>query len=178
MWTVSPCTLGCCTLGMPPGWPWPVFTKWRIQSCEGTSPFNVVMLSGIWLCNPTDFSLPVSSVSGIFQARILEWVAVSYSKGSFPPRNQTRVSCIAGRFFTTEPLGKLCLLFAGAKSLQSCPILCGSLDCSPPGFSVQGVLLTRILQWVAMSCSKGSSWHRDGTSISYTFCIVRHVLYH
>ena len=48
-WRVSPCTLGCCTLGMPPGWPWPVFTKWRIQSCEGTSPFNVFMLGGIWL---------------------------------------------------------------------------------------------------------------------------------
>ena len=44
-------------------------------------------------------SLPGSSVHGILQARMLEWVAVSFSRGSFPPRNRTWVSCIAGRFF-------------------------------------------------------------------------------
>ena len=50
------------------------------------------------LCNPTDYS--GSSVHGILQARILEWVAVSFSRGSSQPRDQTQVSCIAGRFFT------------------------------------------------------------------------------
>ena len=44
-----------------------------------------------------------SSVHGILQARILEWVAVSSSKGSSQPRDWTRISCLAGRFFTTEP---------------------------------------------------------------------------
>ena len=52
------------------------------------------------LCRPMDCSLPGSSVHRIFQARILEWVAISSSKGSFQPRDQTQVSCIAGRFFT------------------------------------------------------------------------------
>ena len=47
-----------------------------------------------------------SSVRGIFQARMLEWVAISYSMGSSGSRNQTCVSCSAGRFFTAEPLGK------------------------------------------------------------------------
>ena len=47
-----------------------------------------------------------SSVHGIFQARILEWVAISFSRGSSRPRDQTWVSCIAGRRFTTEPPGK------------------------------------------------------------------------
>ena len=47
-----------------------------------------------------DCSHPGSSVHGILQARILEWVAISFSRGSSPPRNWTRVSCIAGRFFT------------------------------------------------------------------------------
>ena len=42
----------------------------------------------------------------IFPARILEWVAISLSRGSFLPRDETGVSCIAGRFFTTEPRGK------------------------------------------------------------------------
>ena len=47
------------------------------------------------LCNPMDCSLPGSSVPGIFQARILEWLAISFSRGSSQLRNQTRVSCIS-----------------------------------------------------------------------------------
>ena len=60
-------------------------------------------------CDPMDHSLSDSFVHGIYQARILEWVATSSSRGSFQPRDQTHVSCgscIAGGFFTTEPLGK------------------------------------------------------------------------
>ena len=41
--------------------------------------------------------------TGILQARILEWVAISFSRGSSRPRDRTWVSCIAGRLFTTEP---------------------------------------------------------------------------
>ena len=58
-------------------------------------------------CDPIDYSPLGSSVCGILQARILEWVAIPFSKGSFWSRDWTRVSCTAGRFFTTEPLGKL-----------------------------------------------------------------------
>ena len=61
------------------------------------------------LCDPVDCSLPVFSVHGIFQAGILEVGAISFSRGSSQPRDQTQVSCvscIAGRFFTAEPLGK------------------------------------------------------------------------
>ena len=47
-----------------------------------------------------DCSPPGSSVHGIFQARILEWIVIPISRGSSPPRDQTWVSCIAGRFFT------------------------------------------------------------------------------
>ena len=52
-----------------------------------------------------DCSLPGSSVHGISQARILEWVAISSSRGPSQCRDRTHVSCIAGRFFTTEPPG-------------------------------------------------------------------------
>ena len=52
------------------------------------------------LSNPMDCSLPGSSVRGILQARILEWIAIPFSRGSSRPRNRTWVSCIAGRFFT------------------------------------------------------------------------------
>ena len=52
------------------------------------------------LCDPMDCRPPSSSVHGILQARILEWVAIPFSRGSFQPRDRTQVSCIAGRFFT------------------------------------------------------------------------------
>ena len=60
-----------------------------------------------WSCSvmssslrPTDCSLPGSSIHGIFQARVREWVAISFSRGSSRPRDQTQVSCIVGRCFT------------------------------------------------------------------------------
>ena len=48
------------------------------------------------LCDPTDCSLLGFSVNGMFQAGVLEWVAISFSKGSSRPSEQTHVSCIAG----------------------------------------------------------------------------------
>ena len=50
-------------------------------------------------CDTMDYSLPGSSVHGILQARMLEWVAIPFSRGSSQPRDRTRVSCAAGRFF-------------------------------------------------------------------------------
>ena len=52
------------------------------------------------LCNPMDCSPPGSSVHGILQVRILEWVAIPFPRGSSHPRYQNQVSCISGRFFT------------------------------------------------------------------------------
>ena len=51
------------------------------------------------LCDPVDGSLPGSSINGILQARILEWVSISISRGSSQPRDWTHVSCIGRRFF-------------------------------------------------------------------------------
>ena len=53
------------------------------------------------LCDPMDCSLPDFSVHGIFQARVLEWVVISFSRGSSRSRNRTWVSCIAGAFLTS-----------------------------------------------------------------------------
>ena len=58
------------------------------------------MLSHVWLCGPMGCGLPGSSVHGILQARILEWVAIPFSRASSQARNRTQVSLIAGRFFT------------------------------------------------------------------------------
>ena len=58
------------------------------------------------LCGPMDCRLPGSSVHGIFQARVLEWVAISFSRGSSQPRDQTWVSHIVDRRLPSEPPGK------------------------------------------------------------------------
>ena len=114
--------------------------------------------------DPMDCSLPDSSVHGIFLARILEWTAISFSRGFFQPRDGTWVSCIAGRFFTTEPLRSMVVLnclwlyligyvyavqepggkFSSTYQVtpqfssvtQSCLSLCDPVNCSTPGLPV------------------------------------------
>ena len=79
------------------------------------------------LCDPIDCSRPGSSVHGILQARILEWVAIPFSWGPSHPMEQARDSCIAGGLFTFEPpwveapvyLALKCLNFKGLKLVVS-----------------------------------------------------------
>ena len=66
-------------------------------------------------------------------------------------------------------IGEVCM------PAQSCPTLWDPMDCSPPSSSVRGISPARILEWVAISSSKGYSWPRDRTRIS---CIGRRVHYH
>ena len=73
-------------------------------------------------CSP-----PGSSIHGIFQARVLEWGAIAFSK---------------------RPAAA-----AAAKSLQLCPTLCDPIDGSPPGSPIPGILQARTLEWVAISFS-------------------------
>ena len=81
-------------------------SKWKISqdiSCHVYSAFVCVCVLVaqlcLILCNPMDCSPPGSSVHGILQARILEWVAMPSTRGSFRPRNLTWVSCIAGGLY-------------------------------------------------------------------------------
>ena len=67
----------------------------------------LVVHSCMTLCHPVDCSPPGSSVHGILQARILEWVAVSFSRGSSQSRGWTWVSSIAGRFLTIWATGEV-----------------------------------------------------------------------
>ena len=78
------------------------FTNWA--ATEGLMLcLNEVAQSCLILCDPMDCSLPGSSVHGIFQAKVLEWVAISFSRRSSQPRDRTQVSRIVGRGFTSEP---------------------------------------------------------------------------
>ena len=70
---------------------------WKQSISESESEVTQLCLT---LCDPMDCSLPGSSVNGIFHATVLEWVAISFSRGSCWPRDWTQVSCIVGRCFT------------------------------------------------------------------------------
>ena len=61
---------------------------------------------------------------------------------------------------------------------QLYPALCNPMDCSPPGCSVDGIFQARILEWVAISSSRGSSQPRDRIRVSCISCIGRQILYH
>ena len=62
-------------------------------------------------------------------------------------------------------------------SFQTRPTLCNPMDCSPPGSIVHGLTQARILQWISMPSSRGSSQTRDQTSISSVSCFVKQVLF-
>ena len=69
-------------------------------SAKEAKKVKVKFLSCVQLCNPIDCSPSGSSIRGIFQARILKWIDISFSRGSSRPRDRTQVSHIAGRLFT------------------------------------------------------------------------------
>ena len=117
-------------------------------------------------CNIKLFSQSVESPSNSFQPRSCQLLSLSEVCPSSLPRRTSLCACVC-----------VCVCMY-AKSLQSCLTLCDPMDCSPPGSSVHGILQARILEWVAMPFSRGSSRPRDGTCISGVSCIGRRVLYH
>ena len=93
------------------------------------------------LWHPTDRNPPSFFIHGISWARTLEWVALPSSSGSSYPRDRTWGSCIAGKFFTFVPPGKLSdlITFSSVQFIsvtQSCLTLCDPMNCSIPGLPV------------------------------------------
>ena len=99
------------------------------------------------LCDPMD-----CTVHGILQARILEWVAFPFSRGSSLGKN-TGVGC----HFLLQ-----CMQVKSESESQSCPTLWDPID-----YTVHGILQARILEWVAFPFSRGSSQPRDRTQVSH-----------
>ena len=96
----------CCYHGChyPAGWPYTTAQEVGWYHCCCWPWYDcccLVTKSCLTLCDPMDYSLSGSSIHGVFQARIVEWVAISFSRGSSQPRNRTPISCFADRFFTT-----------------------------------------------------------------------------
>ena len=113
-----------------------------------------------------DCSRPGFSIHGILQARILEWVTISFSILLLD--HQWVLKFLFLKFYT-----KIFILIV-VFWLLSHVWLCDLMDCSLPGSSVYGISQARILEWVAISFSRGSSWPRGRTHISH---IGRWILY-
>ena len=95
------------------------------------------------LCDPMDCSPPGSSIHGIFQARVLEWVAISFLRGSSQPRDGTQVSHIAGRRFTIWATREaLWIREADQRADWFQPT-----DCSKPGQSETWSTATSVSLW-------------------------------
>ena len=111
------------------------------------------------LIDPMDCPSPGSSVHGILQARILEWIAMPFSRGSSQPRDRisiSYVSCIGRQVLyhlSHQRSPSIIRAAAAAKSRQSCPTLCDPIDGSPPDPSVHGIFQARVLEWVAIAFS-------------------------
>ena len=126
-----------------------------------------VALSCPALWNPMDCSPPGSSVHGFLQARPLERLAISSSRGSSWFRDRTHISCIPCISRHSLFLGHLGSPFNSiiwdvrVKVVQLCLNLCDPMD-----YRVHGILQARTLEWVAFPFSRGSSQPRDGTQVS------------
>ena len=83
------------------GYPWQTRegTPWPLSGVPESEKWSHSVVSDSLL--PVDCSPPGSSIHGILQTRIMEWVAIAFSRGSSRPRDRTQVSCIAGGFFTS-----------------------------------------------------------------------------
>ena len=109
-------------------------------------------------CDPMDYSPPGSSVHGILQARILEWVSISFSRGSSQPRNRAWVFCIAGRFFTNWAIREAVIQGKQTKEKKNHLWNLWELNWI--------YLQAGILEWVSISFSRGSSQPRDWSQVS------------
>ena len=72
----------------------------------------------------------------------------------------------------------VCVCVSVCAVLSRVLLFCNPMYCSPPGFSVYGILQERILEWVVIFSSRGSSWPRDLTHVSCISCVCRGILYH
>ncbi|CAI9169441.1 unnamed protein product [Rangifer tarandus platyrhynchus] len=122
-----------------------------------------------------DCSSPGSSVHGILPARILQWVAISFSRGSSLPRHQTRISCIADRFFTAEPINPLSVMCI--KSLSHVQLFATPWSIAPQAPLSKG--FSRQEHWSGLSFPPPGIFLTQGLNLlSLVSCIIRWVLYH
>ena len=143
------------------------------------------------LYDPMECSPPGSSVHGILWARILQWVTISFSRGSSLTSDPHCRQVLY--HLSTREVHNVCMCVCvcvcvyvyiymyihicihtsmRAKSLQLCSTLCDPMDCSLPGSSVHGLLQAGMLEWVAMPSYRGTFQPRDRIHVFCSYCIA------
>ena len=107
-----------------------------------------VAQSCLTLSDPMDCSLPGSSVRGIFQTRVLEWVAIAFSLLALAINKFTLNKKKSHSILLLYSIGQNNLISEVAQSYLT---LCDPMDCSLPGSSVHGIFQARVREWVAIS---------------------------
>ena len=133
---------------------WKPSTSVPLLSASQHIPLNKL----VWLNNllPSFFKKSSQSYLVPFQSIVITWWILKEDGISSPKSKLSHWAL------------HMCLC---AKSLQLCPTLCGPMHCHLPDHSVHGILQAKILEWVAMPSSRGSSRPRDRTCISFISCI-------
>ena len=138
--------------------------RWILSSGSGaqtdTSPLTLDICSHDWHCSGPGKCFPASLA-----------LVVNSKVNCHRCREQTY-----GHQARKQPVGwirrlaltYMCTVCVHAKSFQSCLTRCNLMDCSLPGFTVLGILQARVLEWVDMPSSRGSSWPRDWVVPLYT----------
>ena len=151
--------------------------SWTIKRGEGEGE---VAQSCLTLCDPVDCSPPGFSVHGILQARILEWVTISFSRGSSQPRDRTQVSRIGGRRFNLWAKSwvpknwcfQIVVLEVPWTARRSNQSILKDIN---PEYSLEGLMLKLKLQylghlmWRAYSLKKTWCWERLKTKEGYSW---------
>ena len=145
---------------MAPQFPLPFFSLSQAPHLTQPSPSSVVHFSG----GPLSFAILFAPNPAPPSLSVARCLSLHLCLGL----------CLSASFCVSLPL----CVCACVESIQSGLTLCDPMDCSPPGSSVHGILQARILEWIAMPFSRGSSQPRDENSVSYVSCIGRRVLYH
>ena len=166
------------------------YSPWGCKELDVTEQLHLLYLTSVvvlvtqscpTLCDPMGCSPPGFSIHGIFQARMLKWVAISY------PQN---ILLMLSKYPVHAPVlvPDTCLLRMDSFSLRPSlwntntgtqhgahtlsEVKWKSLShvrlCNPMGYTVHGILQVRILEWVAVPFSRGFSQTRDGTQVSHT----------
>ena len=126
-----------------------------IQNFPGFSKHMTIKEMGPW--SPSGLPQPEGG-------SCMTWLGVSHSgkmKNYSLTKKRRRIKC-----FKCNCLETMVVLYLMIYLIQSCPTLLQPVDCSPPGCSVHGILQARILGWVAIPFSRGSSQLRDWTHLS------------
>ena len=154
---------------------------------------------------PSDPMVAGSSVHGICQARVLEWVAIAFSgkmslditKCGLRYQNCSLETYFIIHYVSTSDQNqshwqnnKILLLIIIRQipvvsltclEMHVCSVLsnsCDPMDCNPPGSSLYGIFQARILEWIAIFPSRGSSWPKDRTCVSWVSCVAGRFFYH